>query len=182
MRQYSDTGIIIKRHNLGEYDRLITLYTQNHGKITLKAKGLRRPNSRRSGTLELFNLVKISVVSGKTELDILTETQLVNPFSAWRKHLGRVTLAYQLCEIVDKLVPDHQPSVEIFNLLVHGLSQISVLKSSWHDEIDIWTLQILQALGYWPRNQGFTGDINQLVESVTQKSLNSPRLLKKLRT
>ena len=124
MRTYTVEGIVIKRQNIGEADKLITLFTETLGKITLLARGIRKSSSRRVGSLELFNQVKVSAARGRGELDTLTEVQVLNSFSPWRRFLGRITLAYQLCEIVDKLTPDRQPHPEIFTLLSLSLSQI----------------------------------------------------------
>ena len=98
MNSYSDVGIVLKRLKLGEADKLVTFYTQRHGKVTAIARGLRRPTSKRAGSLELFNIVKSSFIKGKGELDTLAEVQILESHSGWRKHLGRVNLAYQLAE------------------------------------------------------------------------------------
>ena len=84
MRTYTVEGIVIKRQNIGEADKLITLFTETLGKITLLARGIRKSSSRRVGSLELFNQVKVSAARGRGELDTLTEVQLLNSFSPWR--------------------------------------------------------------------------------------------------
>src|SRR3989344_8696285 len=156
MKSYSDEGIVIKRSNFGEADKIITLYTVKHGKVGAIAKGLRRPVSKRASFLELFNCVKFHAVQGRGELDILTEVELLDSYSAWRKHLGRVNLAYQVCEAIDKLTPAHDPHPELFRILSLSLSQISNLGSDWKLEIENWLLEIVRELGYWPKNQNFT--------------------------
>jgi len=181
MSSYRFEGVIIKRHNLGETDKLVTFFTKDLGKITLKARGLRKLSSKRAGALELFNLVRAQAVTGKGDLDTLTEVDLVEPFSSWRTHLGRVTLAYQLCEAIDKLTPDHQPHPEIFTLLVSDLSQISLLGEDWEKIMHEWLLDILRTLGFWPENQSFSGNINELLEKTTDRPLHSRKLLSKLK-
>ena len=116
MPGYSSEGIVIKRQNFGEAGKIITLFTREKGKINLLAKGIRKTTSKRAGSLELFNRVKISAVKGRGELDTLTEVLLVENFARWRKYLGRITIAYQLCEVVDRLTPDRQPHPEIFEI------------------------------------------------------------------
>ncbi|MEK7164004.1 MAG: DNA repair protein RecO, partial [Patescibacteria group bacterium] len=117
MHSYTDEGIVIKRHNFGEADKIITLYTKSHGKITLMARGIRKLISKRAGSLDLFNKVIFQGVSGRGEMDTLTEVKLLTDFSNWKKHLGRVNIAYQLCEMIDKLTPDRQPHPEIYSIL-----------------------------------------------------------------
>ena len=181
MNSYSVEGIVIKRHNLGEADKLITLFTPDHGKITVMAKGIRKLSSKRAGSLELFNLVKAAIVKGRGDLDTLTEVQTLHTFSSWRKHLGRVTLAYQLAEVVDKLTPDRQPHPRVFEILKNSLSQIGNLKIDWKTKIDQWLLNILIDLGYWPLHKPFTGDIQSFMEDIANRPLHSHKLLNRLK-
>ena len=53
MLSYTDEGIVIKRHNFGEADKIITLYTKSLGKVTLMARGIRKliSNGRLSGSI-----------------------------------------------------------------------------------------------------------------------------------
>ncbi|KKU28427.1 MAG: repair protein RecO protein [Candidatus Amesbacteria bacterium GW2011_GWA2_47_11b] len=181
MNSYSDRGVVLKRSNLGEADKLITFYTKNHGKVAAVARGLRKPTSKRAGSLELFNEVKVSFIKGKGELDTLAEVQILETYSGWRKHLGRVNLAYQLVEVIDKLTPDHQPHQEIFEILRRSLSEIGNLKIDWKLKIENWKLQLLRELGYWPRTKDFTGEVDQFIESLINRPLNSPKLLNRLK-
>ena len=181
MNSYSDLGVVLKRSNLGEADKLVTLYTLHHGKVPAIARGLRKPSSKRAGSLELFNEVKASFIKGKGELDTLAEVQILETHFGWRKHLGRVNLAYQLVEVVDKLTPDHQPHPEIFEILQRSLSEIGNLKIDWKLKIENWKLQLLRELGYWPRTKDFTDEVDPFIESLINRPLNSPKLLKKLK-
>ena len=181
MNSYSDVGIVLKRSNLGEADKLITFYTRHHGKVTAIARGLRRPTSKRAGSLELFNVVKSSFIRGRGELDTLAEVLILESHSGWRKHLGRVNLAYQLAEVVDKLTPDHQSHPEIFEILSLALSQISSLGSDWSLKIKNLKLKILVELGYWPKAREFTGEVDHFIEGLINRPLNSPKLLSRLK-
>lgn len=181
MRSYTVEGIVIKRSNFGEADRVITLFTKTKGKVAVMGKGIRKLKSKRSGSLELFNRVRAQIIPGKGGIDTLAETQLIDSFNAFRKHLGRVTLAYQMCEAVDKLTPDHEPHPYVFNILVTSLSQISQLGANWEDQIKSWLLEIIKDLGYWPHEKEFDGNIVELVEEVSSRSYNSPKLLNRLK-
>ena len=181
MRSYSIEGIVIKRFNLGEANRLITLFTKDHGKITVLAKSVRKPTSKRAGVLELFNHLKASVIKGRGELDTLAEVQILSSFPSWRKYLGRVTLAYQLAEVVDKLTPDRESPPEIFEILKESFSKIGSFGIDWQLKIKNLKLKILVELGYWPKAKEFIGEVDQFVESLINRPLNSPKLLTKLR-
>lgn len=181
MHSHLEEGIVIKRSNLGETDRIITLYTLHTGKLSLVAKGIRRSTSRRAGSFELFNHIRASVIDTRGELGLVTEVEVLNSFSGWRIHLGRVYLAYQLCEIVDKLTPDHEPHPELFTLLSGYLSQISNLGDNWEAQFKVWLVEILKTLGYWPDNQAMLGNIYEFIEDLSSRPIHSPKLLARLR-
>jgi len=181
VNSYSDEGIIIKRSNFGEAGKLITAFTSNHGKVTLKAIGIRKISSKQAGSLELFNHIKFHAVQGRGELEVLTEVQLIESHPSWRKHLGRITLAFQLCEVIDKLTPDHQPHPEIFEILKSSLLEIGNLKIDWKLKIENWKLEILRELGYWSKEQEFQSDIDKYMEELINRPLHSPKLLSKLK-
>ena len=181
MRSYTDEGIVIKRHNFGEADKIISLYTKSHGKITLMARGIRKLSSKRAGSLDLFNQIKFHAVSGRGDMDTLTEVQLLTNFSGWKKHLGRVNIAYQLCELIDKLTADHQPHPEIYNILSLSLSQISGLGTDWELKIKNYKLKILTELGYWHEDKKHVGNLDDLIESLSERPLHAHKILAKLK-
>ena len=76
IRSYKATAIILKRTNFSEADRLITIFTKKHGKLTLIAKGIRKLTSRKKGHLELFTLAQLQIAKTKS-IDIITEAATV---------------------------------------------------------------------------------------------------------
>ncbi|MDO8487754.1 MAG: DNA repair protein RecO [bacterium] len=180
MRSFTVTAVVIKRSNLGEADRLITLFTNTHGKMTVLAKGVRKLTSKRAPAVELFNLISAQIVKGRGDLNILAEVKMIDTFSSWRGQLGRVTVAYQLAEAVDKLTADHQPHPQVFAILVSSLNHIGSLGANWAKQLETWLIEIIQELGFWPKDKPFKGNMVELVESISSRSYNSPKLLKKL--
>jgi DNA repair protein RecO len=180
MHSYTLEGIIIKRLNVGEADKIITLFSREMGKVSLKAAGIRKLQSKRAGPLELFNRVKVSAVRGRGNLDVLTEVDILDTFSSWKHHLGRVNIAYQLVEVIDKLTPDSQPHPQVFSILSGALSDINTLGPDWKDNLEDWFLDILKDLGYWPKEEEFSGDIYKFIEEIIGRPLHSPGILKKL--
>ena len=52
MSLYRDQAIVLRTQKLGEADRIITLFTKEHGRIKAVAKGVRRTKSRFGARLE----------------------------------------------------------------------------------------------------------------------------------
>jgi DNA repair protein RecO (recombination protein O) len=180
MKKIKFTGVVINRQNHSEADRIITVYTQELGKIRLKAAGVRKITSRRAGTIELFNLVKGAAVVGRNQFYVLTEVELLHSFSEWKHQLGRINLGFQISEAVDSLTPEGEPFPEVFQLLTEYLNSISEFGRDWQAETSAFLLRLLVILGYWPEDKPFSGDIYGLIESVTNRRFNSSRLLQKI--
>jgi DNA repair protein RecO (recombination protein O) len=176
---FKTEGIILKRINYGEADRILTVYTNHHGKIRAIAKGVRKLQSRKAGSLELFNHAILFLIKGKN-LDLVTEAQTVHLFKSWRKSLIKVGLAYYFCELVDKLTPDNQPNQVVFELLRETLHKIG----SKENKILVREFEekILHELGFGVPEvlRQTQGSLKVYIESIIEKKLNSPKILKQL--
>ncbi len=117
-------GVILSRKNFGEADRLLTIYTKDHGKIAAIAKGVRRPRSKKAGHLELGNWCKVFMAKGKN-IDLLTEVEVKRAFGIAQFGEKKANKIYHLLEIVDILTPANQKNLRVFSLLVSFLKKTS---------------------------------------------------------
>jgi len=62
MTEYFTEAIVLDRKESGEADCLLILYTQDLGKITAKAKSLRKITSKLNGHLQPLNLIKVRLI------------------------------------------------------------------------------------------------------------------------
>ncbi|MBI5465520.1 DNA repair protein RecO [Candidatus Gottesmanbacteria bacterium] len=181
VRTYKTEGIILKRNNFGEADRILTIFTRRFGKIRARAPGIRRTTSRKAPHLELFNLATLFLAQGKN-IDIVTEAQTIDNFSGVRHDLKKVSLAYYLCELVDSLCPERQENKEVFNLLTKTLKD---LEASHYDNIyyhsEDFANQLLWNLGFLPREKKLVEkELEQFIENLIEKKLKSRKLLRKI--
>lgn len=150
-KTFKTEGIILKRSNFGEADRILTVFTKHCGKISVLAKGVRKTTSRKGGNLELFNQVVIFAAKGKN-LDIVTEVEVINSFKDWRTDLKKVAVAYQLCELVDKLSAEGVENDDVYCLLINSFTNLSPI-TNYQSLVTNFELSLLQFLGYWPRGR-----------------------------
>lgn len=178
-RTYKTEGIILKRINFGEADRILTIYTKHYGKIRAIAKGVRKITSRKGGNVEAFNHVSLFLAQGKN-LDIVCEVEVINSFKSWRKNLKKVGLAYYFCELVDKLTPDGQANRAVFELLREFLGRIG--KESESELTRSFEERLLEELGFGvPEALRNTPDsLKGYIETIVEKKINSPKILHKL--
>lgn len=144
-------AVVLRRHDLGEADRIVTLYTASAGKLRAVAKGVRRPTSRLGGHLELFTRCQVMLARGRN-LDLITQVETVDPHLGIREDLWRAGLAYYAAETLDRLTEDRGDTPPIYPLLVHTLDRIATSRRPNH-ALHYFLLHLLGILGYRPELQ-----------------------------
>jgi len=180
VNSYQTEGIILKRRNFKEADKILIIYSKHFGKISLIAKGIRKTTSKKGGNLELFNQVKISVARGRN-LDIVTEVEVIDAFKKWRKNLKKIAVAFQFCELVDKLSADRAENKEVFDLLVNYLKNLSQIEN-YQLSIKNFELSLLQSLGFWPRSKSTSSDLDleAYIEDLINRKIFSKKFVQEV--
>lgn len=184
MRTYKTEAIIIKRRNTGEADRLITVFTRDHGKLSIKAKGIRRVPSRRSAHVELLN-TSILTLYQASRYPILTEASAIETFSDLKEDLQKIGFAYHLCELVDGLCPENQEHHQVYFLLKNTLHRLMRCNSELSQEallvIHAFEVELLTLLGYWhtPQAASLSMDTQAFIENILERRLKSKRVFQK---
>lgn len=109
---------------MGEADRLLTLFTREIGKVKAIAKGVRKPQSKQTGHVELFMRTKFLIATGKT-FGIATQAEMVEAYTPLREDLVRTTYAAYAVELMDKFTGEEDKNVTLFELLSDTLSRFA---------------------------------------------------------
>ncbi len=119
-RTYRSEAVVLRRVDFGEADRLLTLYSREHGKIKGIAKGARKPQSRKTGHVELFMRSRFFLAKGR-DLDIITQAEVIETYAALRSDLVRMTYASYAVELLDRFTVAEDKHSGIYDLLVEAL-------------------------------------------------------------
>lgn len=148
-RTFRSESIVLKRTDFGEADRLLTLYTRDYGKIRAIAKGARKPQSRKTGHVELFMRSNCFFAKGR-EIDILTQAEMIDAYLALREDLVRTTYAAYGVELLDRFTVDEDAHPDIYNLLVNALGWFAE-----HEDVLLvaryFELRMLSLSGFQPQ-------------------------------
>ncbi|MEI7690581.1 MAG: DNA repair protein RecO [bacterium] len=115
MNNFHTKGVILKRINYGEADRIITTFTNDFGKINFIAKGSRKIRSKTAGAIELFYISDLVLSKGKN-LYILNSSSIIKPFLP-QQDLTSIKLGGYIAEVIIKTIPDDSPNDKIYSLL-----------------------------------------------------------------
>ena len=151
---YKDEAVVLRTMRLGEADRIVTFVGRSQGKIRAVAKGVRKTRSRFGGRLEPFTQVSLVMWRGRSDLDIVTQADPVEPNRAIREDLDRFVLGQVMLEAVDRVVQEREPAPRLFNLLVDGLRGLAASPSPL---VPAWFLLRLSGVaGFAPSLDGCT--------------------------
>jgi len=176
MRTYKTEGIVVKRKNFREADRILTIFTKYQGKIVVKAPGVRRITSRRSSHTELLNLSVFTLYqSPKSFYPIVTEAQVLENFSSIKNSLRKIGFAYYICELIDALCAQNQENRRIFFLAKDTLFKLSNYSSN-NEVIDDFENDLLITLGFLPK-LNYLKNKYLFIEEILERRLFTKRLL-----
>ncbi len=146
---FTDVGIVIRLVDGGEADKYASLVTRDHGFIDTLAKGVRRSASRKSGHLDLLNLVKFQVARGRTP-QILTQVDLIDSFNDLKNDIRFSRSAFYLMEILNHILAAEQKDKQLFVSVKNYFTKLHQLEYSQASrqlstEFEVY---LLQHLGY----------------------------------
>lgn len=183
MRAFKTEVVVIKRRSIGEADRLLTVFTKDHGKLVIKATGVRKITSRRSSHTELLNIAALHLYQAKG-MPVLTEIETKENFPEIKDDLSKVGFAYHICELIDGLCPENQENEKVYRLLVHTLYKLEVSDEETVVVIHDFEVQLLTLLGFWRVPEEIPVErvnTQSIIENILERKLKSKQILLQLK-
>ena len=147
-RTYRALGVTLRRSPVREADLLSVMYTREHGKLELLARGAQRLTSKLMGHLEPLTLVRVSVARGRS-MDQVTEAEVVNAFSAVRSGYENSARGLYVAELVDGFSALSAANTELFHLTVQTLEALGTASNA-DLALRYFDLQLLRLSGFMP--------------------------------
>ena len=107
------SAFILHGRDFRDTSRLLDIFTEDYGRITLVAKGARSPRSKLQGILQPFTPLIISW-SGKGEVQTLTGAESIK--SSIYLSGKQVMSGYYINELLQRLMTSHDPHPELFSI------------------------------------------------------------------
>lgn len=154
MRTFSDEAVVLRTQQLGEADRILTLFGRERGKLRAVARGVRRTTSKFGARLEPFTVVDAQFYSKSPEdrSRLATVTQVVTVASYAEPIVAdfdRYAVATAMLETADVLV-DAEPAPLQYALLLGGLRSLARGERDPLLELDSYLLRALSLAGWEP--------------------------------
>lgn len=143
------SGIVIKEVNTGDADKIITLFSKNHGKVQVFAKGARRTRSSLSASCQLLAYSDFVLFKGRDSYNI-SSGELIESFYDLRNDIERLTFAAHITEIVNDIVQEEQPSARLLQLYLNTLHLLNKNTKNPLLLVRVFELRAMSIIGYAP--------------------------------
>lgn len=142
-------GIVLRVTDYNDRDALLTLLTRRHGKLTVKARGLRRKNSPLTAPCQLLAYGEFTLFEYKGQYTI-NEAQSIELFLPLRRDLTRLSLGTYFAQVSEVLSQEDLPNPELQSLLLNCLYALSKLGLPEEKVKAVFELRAACLSGYTP--------------------------------
>ena len=119
-------GLVLRVTAYNDTDALLTLLTPDHGKITVKARGLRRKNSPLTAPCQLLAFGEYILFEYRAMYTI-NEAHTIELFTALRRDLQKLSLGTYFAQAAELLCQEDMPNPELLSLVLNSLYALAKL-------------------------------------------------------
>lgn len=142
-------GIVLRVTDYNDRDALLTVLTRGHGRLTIKARGLRRKNSPLTAPCQLLAFGEFTLFEYRGQYTI-NEAHSIELFSSLRRSLTKLSLATYFAQASEMLSQEDLPNPELLSLLLNSLYALCNLKLPEAQIKAVFELRAACLSGYTP--------------------------------
>lgn len=156
MAKFETEAVVLKQFDLGESDRLITLYTKEKGKVKAVARGARKGNKSRSGLVLPFSHHHFSLYKGRS-LAKINHIESIAMNSKLREDLDYMAYASVAAEYIERAGLEYEADQALFSLLALILEYMNKAeKNELLFYLTVFEAKLLLLLGVKPEIENCT--------------------------
>ena len=142
-------GIILSGHNMGDYDKMVTILTPDLGKIGCAARGARRPKSTLMSATQFLCFGDFLIYKGASSYNI-NSCEPIEIFYNLRLDIDKLTYASRVAKIVNDVTDENQNTYRILQLTLNTIYIISESEKDLELILSIFKIRLLSLLGFRP--------------------------------
>ena len=142
-------AIVLRVTDYNDRDALLTVLTQKHGKLTVKARGLRRKNSPLIAPCQLLAFGEFTLFEYKGQYTI-NEAHSIELFSNLRRDLSKLSLGTYFAQVTEVLSQEDLPNPELQSLVLNCLYALSKLNEPEMKVKAVFELRAACLAGFMP--------------------------------
>lgn len=142
-------GLVLRVVNYNDTDALLTVLSGNYGRLTVKARGLRRKNSPLVAPCQLLSYAEFTLFEYRGMYTI-NEAHSIELFAPLRKDLGKLSLGTYFAQVAEVLSQEDLPNPELLSLVLNCLHALSKLDEAEPKVKAVFELRSACIAGYTP--------------------------------
>lgn len=146
-------GLVLRVAAYNDYDALLTVLTANHGKLTVKARGVRKKNSPLVATCQLLAFCEFTLFEYRGMYTV-NEAHSIQLFSKLRNDLLKLSLATYFAQAAEVLCQEDLPNPELLSLVLNCLHALCTLELPLSQIKAVFELRSACIAGYTPELSG----------------------------
>ena len=142
-------AIVLRVTDYNDRDALLTVLSRDHGKLTVKARGLRRKNSPLIAPCQLLAYGEFTLFEYRGQYTV-NEAHSIELFQPLRRDLSKLSLGTYFAQVADVLSQEDMPNPELQSLLLNCLFALSRLNEPERKVKAVFELRAVSLGGYMP--------------------------------
>ncbi len=142
-------GIVIRSTDYGEGNKIITLFTEQYGKLGVMARGAKKLNSRYAAASQLLTYGEYVFYRTGQQLGNLNHAEVLISYQGLREDLLLSAYAAYMAEMTDRLTGEQDPQPYLYRQFKHAMAALSDGKDA-QVITHLYEMKILAIAGYAP--------------------------------
>ena len=144
-------AVVLRAMDYGESSCIATLFTFEHGKISVLARGSRMPKSKFGSTLEPLSYIQAVIYLKPTRgLQTISDATFIRSFPVTRESIERIEIGLRIMELTNAVMLDLQHHAGVFTLLVSALTALGTTSDEVRNILPFYQLRLASLLGFAP--------------------------------
>ena len=149
-------GLVLRRTEYNDTDALLTILTSQHGKVTAKARGIKRKNSPLIAQCQLLAYSEFTLFEYRGMYTI-NEAVTIELFHDLRRDLGKLSLGTYFAQAAEVISQEDLPNPELLSLVLNSLYALSKLGEPENKVKAAFELRLSCIAGFMPELTGCAG-------------------------
>ena len=152
---FSTPAIVLRRADWRDYDRMVTLFTPEYGRIDAVVRGCRKPKSPLLNAAEPFCAGEYQLLKVKDRITV-TQARITNSFFELRSNYDRLSHGAFWLKLLSEVVVEDEPNEALFQMTLNALAYLT------HSDLPETLLTAMFEMQLW-RITGFSPNVTECV-------------------
>ncbi|AGC69014.1 DNA repair protein RecO [Thermoclostridium stercorarium subsp. stercorarium DSM 8532] len=146
-------GIVVREVKVGDYDKILTVVTEEFGKISVSARGVRRGGNRYSAGTQIFSYCDWVLYKGKNTY-VLNSCEIISSFYEIRQDMTLLAYAAHMLRLLNDATYENQPAKDLITVFLYALRALLNKRRTPSLVARAFALKTIQMMGFVPHVSG----------------------------